>query len=625
MNTEKTDQLKHQSTSAIRHGLMALLLSLVFILSGCNDSGSDASSEEGELYISLTDAEGDFSTYTVDVTSISLLKANGTVVETLPLTTRVDFAQYVEITELLTAATIPSGTYVKGTLTMDYRNADIWVENSAGEPVQVKPENLQDESGNPISDTVELSVRLEDHNTLLIVPGLPSHLTLDFDLNASHQTDFTGEDPVVTVMPVLVADVDLEKNKPHRVRGPLQSVDLADNSYQIYLRPFHQRLSSSNNDAFGKLTVKTTDETIFQIDGETYQGERGLQRLAQQAHLTATIAFGDLKLNPRQFEAREVYVGRSVPGGEQSVVKGNVIARDGNTLTVRGATLIRPGDQGRVDFMGEIIVTIGPETKVKKQRSMDQHDISAISVGARVTVFGEITPSITLIIALDASQGLVNLEMTNITGTVVDNRRGLVMNLDAIDRRRIAAFDFTGTGTSSEFDADPSHYEVATATLDTSQLTPNTPLRARGFVTPFGTAPADFSAQTLVSLNTQPALMVIDWQPASANAISRLDSNGMALNLEGVGRFHHVSRRGERIDLTALTTPPTILPGEAGVSHYVIHQRGSYHLHLSFESFATELQTLLNSGATVKRIEAPGIYSESDGSLTARRLNLYMQ
>jgi len=73
------------------------LISIIMGLMGCsNDSTESASgtTENGELVISLTDAEGDFSSYTVDVLSIHLTKQNGAVVSTLPVTTRVDFAQY---------------------------------------------------------------------------------------------------------------------------------------------------------------------------------------------------------------------------------------------------------------------------------------------------------------------------------------------------------------------------------------------------------------------------------------------------------------------------------------------------------------------------------------------------
>ena len=50
----------------------------------------------GLVYLALTDADGDFMSYTVDVTSLKLERANGATVETLPATTRIDFAQYVD-------------------------------------------------------------------------------------------------------------------------------------------------------------------------------------------------------------------------------------------------------------------------------------------------------------------------------------------------------------------------------------------------------------------------------------------------------------------------------------------------------------------------------------------------
>src|SRR5213594_465390 len=89
--------------------------------------------EEGVVAIGLTDTPGDFLTYTVDVTSLTLTKAdNTTVVQTLPQRTRVDFARSVDLTEFVTAVTIPAGTYVSATLNLDYNNADIQVEDSNG-------------------------------------------------------------------------------------------------------------------------------------------------------------------------------------------------------------------------------------------------------------------------------------------------------------------------------------------------------------------------------------------------------------------------------------------------------------------------------------------------------------
>ena len=91
----------------------ACVMTAGLAVAGCSSggSGSDAANATtGQALVSLTDAAGDFLSYTVDVQSLTLTKLNGAVVETLPLTTRVNFADYVEMTEFFTAATIPSGT-----------------------------------------------------------------------------------------------------------------------------------------------------------------------------------------------------------------------------------------------------------------------------------------------------------------------------------------------------------------------------------------------------------------------------------------------------------------------------------------------------------------------------------
>ncbi|MFQ5488485.1 MAG: hypothetical protein ACE5ET_08610, partial [Gammaproteobacteria bacterium] len=150
----------------MRYFFPLLLLMLFTILGGCMDGAQDSGGDQGEVVIGLTDAEGDFASYTVDVLSLTLIKANGAVVETLPLQTRIDFAQYTEMTEFVTAATIPAGLYTKAVMTVDYSNADIQVENAAGDIVPVPLANILDESGNPVT-TLELDVHLEDRSRLL--------------------------------------------------------------------------------------------------------------------------------------------------------------------------------------------------------------------------------------------------------------------------------------------------------------------------------------------------------------------------------------------------------------------------------------------------------------------------
>ena len=57
---------------------------------------------DGCTYVNLTDSPGDFLSYTVNVTALTLTRSDGTVVNLLPNATTVDFAQYSDLSEFLT-------------------------------------------------------------------------------------------------------------------------------------------------------------------------------------------------------------------------------------------------------------------------------------------------------------------------------------------------------------------------------------------------------------------------------------------------------------------------------------------------------------------------------------------
>src|SRR5579859_3989693 len=117
----------------------ACVLALAMLLSACGGSISPSTSratdctrpstsdQNGCAYINLADAPGDFLSYTVNVTALTLTRADGTVVNILPANTTVDFAQYSDLSEFLTLASMPQGTYTSGNITLDYTNADIEV------------------------------------------------------------------------------------------------------------------------------------------------------------------------------------------------------------------------------------------------------------------------------------------------------------------------------------------------------------------------------------------------------------------------------------------------------------------------------------------------------------------
>lgn len=593
--------------------LLALVLLAVFGLSACQTAEKDEAT--GELVIGLTDAEGDFASYTVDVLSLTLTKANGAVVETVPVSTRVDFAQYTDMTEFLTIATIPSGRYVKASMVLDYSNAEIFVENASGDAVQVDPANIVDSEGNPITQ-LEVSVQLEDRNSLLIVPGVPAHLSLDFDLQASNTVSFDGGVPTQTVEPFLLAELDVTKFKTHRLRGPLAEVDVNEGTFDIIVRPFHYAMGRDR--PFGKMEVVSSDTTHYNIDGELYQGQSGLVALDAKTTLTAVIVMGEVKRFPLRFEATEVYAGSSVPGGTMDVVTGNVIARSGDVLTVKGATLVRTN--GSVVFNDEVLVTLGAMTTVRRQQSLDNTlDIGDVSVGQRVSIFGTLTNASASQLEMDAGsayQGHVHMLFTTLRGTVAATP--LVLNVNSIDGRRIGLYDFSGTGDSPANDADPAAYVVDPQSLNVSGLTVGTPVRVRGFVTPFGAitaaAPAAFQAQTVIDVSALKALLVMNWNPASMTALENLSANGFTLNLSGIGVFHHLVRGTVATDLTQTGMDTQLQPKSSGL--FWISQNGTHQLHTNFANFADDLATRLAT-ANVRHIGATGDYDDTTGVLSS--------
>ena len=604
----------HGKGRRVFHFLLGILLALS--LAGCgggsdgggSSSGGGGQTPSGEVVIGITDAEGDFISYSVDVLSLTLTKASGAVVETLPLKTRVDFAQYTEMTEFVTAATIPSGIYTGAKIRLDYSSADIRVEDASGQAVAAV---VKDPNGQPIS-TLELTVKLDDRASLLIVPGVPAHLTLDFNLKASNTVNTGVSPPVVTVQPFLVAQVNQEDPKTHRIRGPVKSVNLNNSSYQVILCPYH-RLTGD----FGTLTVLTGQDTVFEIDGVSYKGAEGLSKLAAKPFGTATVAVGDQHMGFRRFVAQEVYAGSSVAYGTNDAVTGSVIARNGDNLTLRGATLVRK--EGTVIFNDNVTIQLADSTIVTGQGTHGTvYTIDDISVGQHISALGALSGSPGSYL-LDAKQGLVRMQATVLTGTVNNLSSGsLNLNLQTINGRKVSLFNFAGTGTTSANDADPANYQVSTGTLNLSGLSSGTPVRVRGLVRPFGQGPPDFIAWTIVNTANLPATLFFDWNPASGTPFSSVSPTGITLNTAGAGPLHHVLRGWVWTDV--LPNSPVVQPKSASLPLYAICYQGSVQLYTQFDAYSQALQTSLSSGKKARLLSAYGTFTDATTTLDATRV-----
>lgn len=582
----------------------------------CVPSDPSTASECGTLYVGLTDDDGDFLSYGVDVLSLELEKANGTTVEALPTSARIDFAQYVDLTEFVTAATIPPGTYVAGTITLDYGDAEVFVEADGS----AKEALIVDANGAPLTEST-LKITLSDRNQLVVTRGRPALLTVDFDLGASHTVDVVPTPALATSEPFVIAEIDPVDSKDIRLRGVLLSVDEAAMTYTVALRPFHRPAGD-----FGRVTVNVTDDTEYEVDGSVFIGAEGLRALNDAGPGTLTVALGTLNVLEREFTADVVLAGSSVPGSDKDAVRGNIIARSGNELTVRGGTVILSGD--RAFFRDNVTVTVGPDTLVFKRGHDRRLDISALSVGQAVTVRGTVTSDDERGVTMDATEGAVRMHITHLSGVAnAVNPGQLDIKLHAIDRRRASVFDFSGTGASPDLDADPSNYEIATGSLPLSQQAAGRPVVAYGFPTAFGMAPPDFEGRTVLDFSDVRSVLGVGWGADGTTApFVSMNTDGLVLDNANpaIDLRHYIKQGPVLIDLKSLDSGTVIVPPDGGRTVYGIKTRNSLMLYADFDRFVTVLTESLDGTTAARSMYARGSYDAGTNTFTAWKIGIHL-
>jgi hypothetical protein len=596
--------------------LLVMMLGLLLLaLNGCGGGGggssdsaaSGGSAETGELVLALTDAEGDFLSYIVDVTSITLVHQNGSVVEALPLTTTIDFSQYVELSELLTIATVPTGAYQSVQLNLDYSNAMVTVQADDGTPLTA---SLVDSEGNSLTQ-LAVSIELSSASRFVIAPGIPAQVTLDLDLDASNEVVIDNGQAVVTVEPLLFADTILESPKPFRLRGLLNSVAVEEEVFSIDLLPFRHRQRD-----FGSVRVHVDGETRYEIDGVAYDADQGLQQLASKAEDTPVVSAGRWSRERKLFTANTVYAGSSVMWSDATLLRGVVVARDDSTLIVRGG-LFELAD-GRHAVRDTVTVILGVDTRVSKPfAGADQTSIADISIGSAIIASGELADDNTL----DASEGKVRIQLSNVTGSVL-TASPLSVNLQRLSGRSAAIYDFSGTGTDPDSDANPDHYEIDTSDLQLNSLAIGDPLRVRGLVKAFGSAPEDFFARTVIDASDVKGHMLIHFSRAGvATALAQLGEDGLLFDISDAEGRSLIVRAGIVTQLAELDAVPLVVPAaDAGV--YAISRRGRIEIFRQFAAFVTALDDALAAGETVTRFDAYGQYDALQSRFSSSRLRV---
>ena len=593
----------------------------------CNPADPGTAGECGTLIIGLTDADGEFLSYTVDVLSLILEKSDGTVIEVLPNATRIDFAQYVDLTEFISVATVPPGVYVAGTIRLDYTNAEIIVEDGD----VAKDAIIVDADGEPLEVT-EVKIRLADRDQLFINRATTSLLTIDFDLDASHTVDISSTPAIATAEPFIIAELDPVDSKEIRVRGRFMEANEAEMYYVVALRPFYDKVGD-----FGRMKVFVTIDSNCEVNEAEFSGVECLRALEAAGQGTLTVARGTLNVVERQFTANFILGGSSVPGNGTDAARGHVIARMDNELVVRGGTVIL-SDAASSFFRDDVTVTVGPNTKVYKTYKFDRPllaiadrllDISAISVGQKVTVRGTVTANDEIGVHIDATQGAVILHVTHLNGIINSIMPGQIdIDLHSLGGRRPGIYNFTCTaGCEPSTDADPGNYEVSTGNLLLDAEAAGKPVSAWGFVNEFMGAPPDFEGRTIIDHSDVRSALGVGWGTAGTTTpFIMMDLSGLLLDNqnEDIDQRHFIKQGPVLIDLTTLASNTLIAPRETGRKLFVVKTTDSLQLYADFEDFLAALTISLDRVNAARSLYARGHYNADTNVFTAYKIFVYI-
>ena len=571
----------------------------------------------GTAMVSLTDQPGDFVSYIVNVDSLSLTRSDGTVVQTVPVATQVDFAQLVNLSEIVSADQIPAGNYTSAEITLDYTNATIVVDTSGGAVTVPAADILSSTTGQPLTGQVTLKLSLSADQQLIITSGTVANLALDFNLLASNTVNLGANPPTVTVNPTLTASLAPDATKQIHVRGPLVSVSTSASDYVISVRPFEDQ-----SDTTGQVTIGTTGSTTYLINGTSYTGSAGLAQLNTLATGTLTSTYGTWDRTAGTLTATQVLVGQSVEGTSASSVAGTVLARTGDTLTIGDGLLFQP-ESASLDFQRQVSVTVGAGTIVTEDGQSGPFTVSDISVGQNIRISGTIAVS-SATPTLDATAGTAFLLPTTGVGLVTATASGAVtVDLQQLGNADASALDFAGTGAAAAQDATAASYQISVpSSISTTAAGGGVAVAFTGFVTPFGSAPPDFAASTLVNYGETQTLFDARWaSPGTTTPFATLTSSELLLSQATLQASSQSSVRIGWVSVGASTLSGGLelapdSTGTAPQSFAIVHaQSQTIDSFGTFNDLTTALATDLNGTTGVLQVMAEGSYSS--GALTA--------
>jgi hypothetical protein len=606
--------------------LRAMLGGAAALLMGCHST----TFTPGTVVVSMGNANPDpqFASYLVAIDSITLTDNNGNVVALLSTPETVDLAQLNSMTELVEAPAVPSATYTSASFVIDYSAATIWVNDNG----KILPATVA-APGNIALTAETVTVTFDPQHPLVVTNGVSGRVVVDVDLTASNSVDTSTSPATVTAQPFVVMTAAPEDATVFRSRGLFVTTQTVTSGFYMNTRPFYDLVS-----ALGALIVNTSAQTYFNINGVAYVGAPGLAQLAVQPESTPIVAYGtlgDLSGITPTFNATSVYVGTSQESELAEYVTGTVSARSGDVLSLTGATFLSP--LGTTTFFNSLSpIDVGSGTIVSEDGvAAPNLTFGSISVGQQISVSGQeiLNSAGTEVIGLDANAGQVRLQSTPLWGTLLSataNSATLALswinNFTAYD-----SFIYTGTGPTGG-PTTSSAYVVNTGSLDESSLAPGTLLQMNGFVTPFGSAPPNFTATSITPGSANLQQLVVEWTNGGpGNPFISVHPEGLVLDLANADLGIHYIRTGPMtVDLMSLPASPLITAVGADPSNLQLAV-GSLSLsrgitvYNSPSAFAAGINSFLGGSSRFYRLVAYGQYDSATNTFVASRINVALQ
>ena len=636
--------------------LVTLLCACVFGLAaaGCHRNNQDSGFGVAWTTLTTTDDPGQFTSYLVTIDSVVLVGQLNGAIGAVEVPESVDLAKLSSLSELWATASVPVDTYTSAIITLDYTSAQISVMQN-GAPVKV---TIVDSTG-ATPTTVAVTVTLDPANQLILQPTFATsnalRLAFNFDLTASNKVDMTTSPPTLTVAPYMTAATTAADSKLIRVRGPLINSSVTEGTYTVVVRPFFDEVNSLGID-----TMFNDANTIYTFAGNTYVGAAGLTALSQlSAGSTETAAFCTFEptttpavgVNAGIFHSVYVIAGSTLEDFYTEGIEGDVIARSGNTLTVRGGTVTANAAEVILYQDTDSQVLIGPNTQVTADgvSTLGTLDYNSIAVGQHITARGIFTVNSAGIAIVDSTgsttnTGSVRLQSTELFGSLISEASGsLQLNLQAIENYPASVYDFAGNGASAAQDPVAADFTVNTGALTLPTQAPGDPVWVDGYLAPFGTAPPDFTAYSVLAEPSVPATLAVLWTGTGTTApFATATDSGLTIDLTNAAFASGQLRIGaETVDVTTLSATPNIVPavaapdpttglplfeprfsvGAGAVTGVTTTPVASFN---GFAAFVAELNTTFTAPTPATQFVARGTYDRASNTFTASSIDVVL-